>query len=82
MNKETQAVEGVSDGWGNQIEAGDKIVYATRRGSSTNLNKMLVQELDGQVVVGYLLDDPTRRRRRVQNLGTTHVVEKGETDGS
>ena len=64
-----------TDIFGKHIQPGDQLVYATRRGSSTFLNKLFVQEVTSAGgIKGFNPDDPTRRSRTIFNLSTVAKV--------
>lgn len=63
-----------TDIFNKRIEAGDTIVYATRRGSSTFLNKLQVTEVTPTAIKGWSPDDLHRRTRSLSNFGTVAKV--------
>jgi hypothetical protein len=59
-----------TDIFGREIQSGDTVVYATRRGSDTFLNKLFVQTVQPGGISGFNPDDPTRRKRNLTNFST------------
>lgn len=62
------------DIFGKPIAAKDTIVYATRRGSETFLNKLSVTEVSVNGIKGFNPDDVNRRIRSLSNLNTIAKV--------
>lgn len=63
-----------TDIFGRRVEVGSTIVYATRRGSSTFLNKLRITEVSPTTVTGFNPDDINRRRRTLRNFDTVARV--------
>lgn len=57
-----------------EIQPGDVVVYATRRGSKTYLNKLKVTEVHEDKVLGWNPEDVTRRLRQLTNFETVAKV--------
>lgn len=74
---EAPAEFAVMDIFGKPIAVKDTIVYATRRGSSTYLNKLSVTEVagcGGGHIKGFNPDDVSRRIRSITNFDTIAKV--------
>lgn len=56
------------------IAAGDTIVYATRRGSETFLNKLIVRSVGASGIKGWTPLDPHQRTRTLTNYNTIAKV--------
>ena len=64
----------VNDIFGKAIAVGDTIVYATRRGSETFLNKLVVTGVSVNAIKGWTPDDVNRRTRTLTSFGTIAKV--------
>jgi hypothetical protein len=71
---ETPTQDHPRDIYGRDIKPGDNVVYATRRGSSTYLNKLLVTGTTPSYIEGFQPGDVNQRTRRIKNLSTVAKV--------
>jgi hypothetical protein len=71
---ESPAKFAVRDIFGRPIFEGDTIVYATRRGSDTFLNKLVVTFVGVNAIKGWTPEDVNRRTRTLTNFKTVAKV--------
>lgn len=62
------------DIFGKAVVEGDTIVYATRRGSETFLNKLIVRSVSVKGIKGWTPLDPHQRTRTLTNFNTIAKV--------
>jgi hypothetical protein len=60
---------------GRTIEAGHIVVYPVRRGSNMWLNKLNVQQVNSDSIVGY---SPIGKRLTIKNLKNVVIIPKPE----
>lgn len=72
--EENQVTSQPTDIFGKAIQVGDNIVYATRRGSETFLNKLKITEVNSNQLKGFNPDDTYRRSRTLTNFRTVAKV--------
>jgi hypothetical protein len=62
------------DIYGKPIVVGDNVVYATRRGSETLLNKLVVSRVGVNSIQGWSPDDVNRRMKTLKSFATIAKV--------